>query len=145
MQFKCNFSATRCDIFDLARNLSHLAAIFAIKLDKKRLCHPCIVIFWRAKMVEKTKQTQKSKKACWTVEEEELLVELCQTANVFIKQTVQSLKKWTNGNPPVKILGEDLKQSLKAHLRFHPYLRETKNLSITFALVFMSKFNCNCR
>ena len=27
-------------------------------------------------MVEKTKQTQKSKKICWTVEEEELLVEL---------------------------------------------------------------------
>ena len=76
MQFKCNLSATMCDIFDLARNLSHLAAIFAIKLDKKRLCHPCIVVFWRAKMVEKTKQTQKSKKVCWTVEEEELLVEL---------------------------------------------------------------------
>ena len=27
-------------------------------------------------MVEKTKQTQKSKKICWTVEKEELLVEL---------------------------------------------------------------------
>ena len=34
--------------------------------------------------------------------------------NVFTKQTVQSLKEWTNGNPPVKISGEDLKQSLKA-------------------------------
>ena len=53
--------------------------------------------------------------------------------------------EWTNGNSSVKILGEDLKQSLKAHLRFHPYLRETKNLSITFALFFMSKFNCNCQ
>ena len=141
MQFQCDevryfrscskFIAPRCN--------------FCNKIRQKTTVPPLHSYFWRAKMVEKTKQTQKSKNTCWTVEEEELLVELCQTANVFIKQTVQSLKKWTNGNPPVKILGEDLKQSLKAHLRFHPYLRETKNLSITFALVFMSKFNCNCR
>ena len=95
-------------------------------------------------MVEKTKQTQKSKKVCWTVEEEELLVELWPNYECLYKTNSPEFKRVDKRQPPVKILG-DLKQSLKAHLRFHPYLRETKNLSITFALFFMSKFNCNCQ
>ena len=68
-------------------------------------------------MAEKTKQTQKSnKKVCWTVEEEELLVELWPNYECLYKTNSPEFKRaWTNGNPPVKISGEDLKQSLKAH------------------------------
>ena len=104
LQFKCNFSATRCDIFDLARNLSHLAAIFAIKLNKKTTVPPLHSCFFGEQKWWKKKQNrcrnlkryagQSRRKSFWW--------SYGQTTNDFIKQTVQSLKEWTNGNHPFR-------------------------------------------
>ena len=44
-------------------------------------------------MVEKTKQTQKSIKICWTVEEEELLVELWPNYECLYKTNSPEFKK----------------------------------------------------
>ena len=77
MQFQCNSSATRCNIFDLTRNLSPPHCDFCNEIGQNLTVPPLHSFFGELKW-RKNKEAEKSKneKVYWTVEEEEPLVEL---------------------------------------------------------------------
>ena len=88
MQFKCNLSAISVRegaIFSI------LLESVAIKLEKKRLCHPYIVVFCE-KHGGKTKTVAKivERKGMRTVEKKELLVELWPNYECLYKTVLSS-------------------------------------------------------